>query len=223
MSRDNPRDRCKPEPIETFEEKWSRRAASWIAAAGLATVGALLFQGFEAERIQSGQNCAGELPYREFVEQYLESRMRRAYDLETGFDPRQLSEARRRRLIEDFKRCPLYDKIARDTVRWFEENRRLVSVAKNDLFEKNRLAQYLSERLFEIKDAAFIANLGNTPEGRFLLGRMSRTLSQDRSCLVVSYGNVIVHSDCFINVKMTDITDIDLTELMEQEQADFGR
>jgi hypothetical protein len=219
MSPDNPRDRSRPEPVETFEERWSRRAALVVAASGLATAGALLFQGFEAERGLSGQNDAGKLPYREFVEQFLESRMRSA-NYEADFRTRQISETRNRQLIEDFKRSPVYDKIARDTVRWFEENRRLASVARDDVFEKSELAKYMNVPQLEIKDAAFIANLGNTPEGRLLLGRLSRNhLSQDRSSLVVSYGNVVVHSDCFRKIPMKMITEVDVSRLLEEEQS----
>jgi hypothetical protein len=190
-----------------------------VAASGLATAGALVFQGFEAERRRSGQNDAGKLPYRTFVEQYLESLMRSAC-FDPGFPTRPLSGERERQLIEDFKRSPVYDKIARDTVRWFEENRRLAFVARDDVFEKVELARYLSVPLLEIKDAAFIANLGYTPEGRFLLGRLSRNgLSQDRSSLVVCYGNVLVHSDCFRKIPMKMITEVDVSRLLEEEQA----
>jgi hypothetical protein len=188
-----------------------------VAASGLATAGALLFQGFEAERRLSGQNDAGKLPYRTFVEQYLESQMRSAY-IEPDFHS--LSEERERQLIEDFKRSPVYDKIARDTVRWFEENRRLASVARDDVFEKIELRNYMGDSHLEIKDAAFIANLGNTPEGRFLLGRFSRDrLSQDRSSLVVSYDNVVTHSDCFRKIPMTMIAEVDASRLLEEEQS----
>jgi hypothetical protein len=219
MSSENSRDRSRPEPVETFEERWSRRAALVVAASGLATAGVLLFQGVEAERTLARQNDAGKLPFRRFVEQYLESRMRRAY-LEADFRTWQISETGNRRLIEDFKRSPVYDKIARDTVRWFEENRRLASVAGDDLFEKNELAKYLDVSQLEIKDAAFIANLGNTPEGRFLLGRLSANhLSQDRSSLVVCYGSVLVHSDCFRKIPMNRIAEVDVSRLPEEEQS----
>jgi hypothetical protein len=169
MSPENPRDQSRPEPIETFEEKWSRRAALAVAAGGLVTAGALLVLGFEAQRSQSGQNDAGKLHYREFVEQFLEARMRSAYLLYPEFLTRQLSETSKRRLIEDFKRSPLCDKIARDTVLWFEENRRLGLVAKDDLSEQRELVKFLSIPGVEIKDAAFMANLPNTPEGRLLV------------------------------------------------------
>jgi hypothetical protein len=218
MSPEDPRDRSRPEPVETFEERWSRRAALVVVASGLATAGALVFQGFEAERRLSGQNGAGKLPYRTFVEQYLQSVMRIAY-VEPDFRTRPLSEERQRQLIEDFKRSPLYDKIARDTVRWFEQDRRLASVARDDLFEKIELSEYLNVPLLEIKDAAFIANLANTPEGRFLLGRLSRQISQDRSSLVVCYGNVLVHSDCFRKIPMKMIADVDVSRLREEEQS----
>jgi hypothetical protein len=173
-------------PIETFEEKWSRRAALAVAAAGLVTAGTLLVLGFEAQRRQFGQNDAGKLPYREFVEQFLESRMQCAYSY-PEFQTRQLSETSKRRLIEGFKRSPLYEKMARDTVRWFEENRRLRLVARDDLSEQLELARFLSIPRVEIKDAAFMASLQNTPEGRLLVRRFPRyRLSQDKSSLVVS-------------------------------------
>ena len=78
-------------PIETFEEKWSRRAALAVAAGGLVTAGTLLVLGFEAQRRQFGQNDAGKLPYREFVEQFLESRMQCASNY-PQFHTRQLSD-----------------------------------------------------------------------------------------------------------------------------------
>jgi hypothetical protein len=222
MSPENPRDRSRSEPIETFEEKWSRRAALAVAAGGLVTAGALLILGFEAQRRQSGQNDAGKLPYREFLEQFLESRMRSAYRFYPQFRTRQLSETCKRRLIEDFKRSPLYDKIARDTVRWFEENRRLGLVAKDDLSEKLELGKFLSIPRVEIKDAAFMANLRNTPEGRLLVRTFPRfRLSQDGSSLVVSHGFVLAHSDCFRNIPMQAITEVDVSRVSEEEQSIF--
>ena len=164
MSPENPRDRPMSEPIETLEEKWSRRAALAVAAGGLVTAGALLILGFEAQRSQSGQNDAGKLPYREFVEQFLESRMQCAYGY-PEFHTRQLSETSKRRMIEGFKRSPLYDKIARDTVRWFEENRRLGLVARDDLSEQLELGKFLSIPRVEIKDTAFMASLARSASG----------------------------------------------------------
>jgi hypothetical protein len=208
-------------PIETFEEKWSRRAALAVAAVGLATAGALVFLGFEAQRGQSGQNHASKLPCREFVEQFLESRMQCAYSY-PEFHTRQLSETCQRRLIEDFKRSPLYEKMARDTVRWFEENRRLGMVASDDLSEQLELAKFLCIPRVEIKDAAFLASLQNTPEGRLLVRRFPRfKLSQDKSSFVVYYGYVLAHSDCFRNIPMQVITEVDVSQVSEAEQSIF--
>ena len=221
MSPENPRDRSRSEPIKTFEEKWSRRAALAVAAVGLATAGALVFLGFEAQRGQSGQNGAGKLPDREFVEQFLESRMQCA-SVYPEFHTRQLSETYKRRLIEDFKRSPLYEKMARDTVRWFEENRRLGLVARDDLSEQRELVKFLSLPRVEIKDAAFMASLENTPEGRLLVRRFPRfALSQDKSSLQVSYGYVLAHSDGFRNIPMQAITDVDVSRVSEEEQSIF--
>jgi hypothetical protein len=221
MSPENPRDRSRSEPIETFEEIWSRRAALAVAAGGLVTAGALLVLGFEAQRRQSGQSDAGKLPYREFVEQFLESRMQCASGY-PEFQTRQLSETCRRRLIDDFQRSPLYQKIARDTVRWFEENRGLRLVAKDDLSEQLELGKFLSISRVEIRDAAFMARLQNTPEGRLLVRRFPRfKLSQDRSSLIVSYGYVLAHSDCFRNLPMQAITDVDVSHVSEEEQSIF--
>jgi hypothetical protein len=125
-------------------------------------------------------------------------------------------------LIEDFKRSPFYDKIARDTVRWFEENRRLGLVAKNDLSEKLELGKFLTIPRLEITDAAFKANLPNTPEGRLLVRRFPRfRLSQDNSSLVVCYGFVLAHSDCFRNIPMQAITEVDVSRVSEKEQSIF--
>jgi hypothetical protein len=222
MSPENRRDRSRSELNETFEEKWSRRTALAVAAGGLATAGALLLLGFEAQWSQSGQNDAGKLPYREFVEQSLESRMRCACRFHPEFQTRQVSESCNRRLIEDFKRSPLYEKMVRDTVRWFEENRRLGLVAKDDLSEKLELAKFLSIPCVEIKDAAFMASLQNTPEGRLLVRRFPRfRLSQDKSSLVVCYGFVLAHSDCFRNIPMQAITEVDVSRVSEAEQSIF--
>ena len=208
-------------PIERFEEKWSRRAALAVAAAGLVTAGALVFLGFEAQWRQFGQNDAGKLPYREFVEQFLESRMQCAYGY-PEFHTRQLSEMCKRRLIEDFKHSPLYEKMARDTVRWFEENRRLGLVARDDLSEQLELARFLTIPRIEITDAAFVASLRNTPEGRLLVRRFPRYgLSQDKSSLVVSYGYVLAHSDCFRNIPGQAITEVDVFRVSEEEQSIF--
>jgi hypothetical protein len=223
MSPENRRDRSRSGPIETLEEKWSRRAALAVAAGGLVTAGALVFLGFEAQWSQSGQNDAGKLPSREFVEQFLESRIRRAY-LDPEFRTRQLSETCKRRLIEDFQRSPLYEKMARDTVRWFEENRRLGSVAMDDLSEKLELAKFLSLPRVEIKDAAFLANLQNTPEGRFFVRRFPRYgLSQDKSCVVVCYGFILSHSDCFRDIPMQAITEVDVSRVSEEGHSLFLR
>jgi hypothetical protein len=211
------------EPIETLEEKWSRRAALAVAAGGLVTAGALLILGFEAQRSQSGQNDAGKLPYREFVEQFLESRMQCASNYAL-FHTRQLSETCKRRLIEDFKRSPLYEKMARDTVRWFEENRRLGSVARDDLSEQLALTKFLGKAHVEINDAAFMASLQNTPDGRLLVWRFSRfNLSQDESSLVVSYSYVLADPDCFRNIPRQAITEVEVSRVSEEERSIFPR
>jgi hypothetical protein len=128
----------------------------------------------------------------------------------------------KRRLIEDFKRSPLYEKMARDTVRWFEENRGLRLVAKDDLSEQLELARFLTIPRIEITDAAFVASLRNTPEGRLLVRRFPRYgLSPDNSSLVVSYGFVLAHSDCFRNIPMQAITEVDVSRVSEEEQSIF--
>jgi hypothetical protein len=192
-----------------------------VAAGGLATAGALVFLGFEAQGRQSGQNDAGKLPCREFVEQFLESWMHRA-SLYWDFHTRQLSETCKRRMIEDFKRSPLYEKMARDSVRWFEENRRLGSVARDDLSEQLELAMFLGIPRVEIKAAAFMASLQNTPEGRFLVRRFPRfKLSQDKSSFVFCYGYILAHSDCFRHIPMQAITEVDVFRVSEEEQSIF--
>jgi hypothetical protein len=204
--------------MASFEQKWSRRVALVVGAGGLATAGVLLFQGFEAERRQSARGNAQMLPYREFVEQFLESRIRIAYFL-APFGQPEISDTRKRHLIEEFKRGLVYEKIARETEQWFKENRRLAAVARDDPAETGALWYFLSSRLVEIK-GDFVANLENTPEGRFLLskspeGRFDRT----RSSLIVSYGNIITHSDCFLNLDSRAIFETEVSRLGEQRHS----
>src|SRR5262245_20917768 len=119
MSPGNPDDKSKPGSIETFERRWGRRTAPLIGAGGLATAGGLFCLG-GGRGGWEGRNAEGMLPHREFIEQFLESRMRSP-----------TPEIRHRQLIQEFKGSALYARIVRDTVQWFEENRHLDEVAKD--------------------------------------------------------------------------------------------
>jgi hypothetical protein len=107
-------------------------------------------------------------------------------------------------------------------VRWFEENRRLGLVARDDLSEQLELAKFLGIEHVEIKDAAFMARLQNTPDGRLLVRRFSRfKLSQDKSSLVVSYGYVLADPDCFRNIPRQAITEVGVSRMSDEEQSIF--
>jgi hypothetical protein len=220
MSPDHPVDRSARAPLASFEDKWSRRAALLVGAGGLATAGVLLFQGFEAGQRQSARSDARMLPYHEFLEQLLESRIRASYS-HVSFGRPEISGTRKRHLIEEFKRGPLYEKIARETQRWFKENRRLAVVARDDVAEMEAFSYFLASRLVGIQGDV-VANLENTPEGRFLLGKLPRgRFDRARSSLIVTYGNVITHSVCFLNVDSRAIFETEVSRLGEQ-RADKG-
>jgi hypothetical protein len=189
-------------PFQTFEENWGRRAAVLIVVGGLVTAATLLYLGFETEARQAGLSPGDSLLYPEFLEQCFESLMRRA-DYDPSFRPLPIPAARKQQLKKAFKDGPLYDKLFQDTVHWFEEERGLARVNENDLDERISVINYLNRQFLEVSDAAFIANLGKTPEGRFFLQAvLPDGLSEDRSSIIIDYAIILCNYRCFHNVNV---------------------
>jgi hypothetical protein len=194
-----------PRRVSDFEEKWCRRAALLVGAMGLVVAGSLLGIGIS----DRSRELASEslVPCGTLVDRCIEPLLVNAH-APPVFRPLAIPDARKQQMMECFKQGPLYLKIHRETVQWMEEESNPVVVHDN-WDERRKLFDYLASRFLEINDAAFIANLEQTPQGRYLIETAAPDeISKDRTVMAISYVRTLTHYDCLITLDMNKVRGI---------------
>jgi hypothetical protein len=162
---------------------------------------------FVSARERPGSSNEQRLPYREFLQRCIASRLPEAY-MHPALRPLSIRDARKVGDSERFRAGPIYEKISSDTVQWFEEEWRAAEV-RYGVDERRKVADFMVTRFLEINDGAFIARLEENPEGRVTLSLLKPDdLSKDRTSLVVSYSFLLSHSNCFIDVDMSKVREV---------------